>query len=201
MQFRPLLVPDALVFTPQVHKDERGSFAEEFRADVLRDAAGRSLPLAQVNTSVSAAGVLRGIHFADVPLGQAKYVSVARGKIIDYVVDLRVGSPTFGTWDSVVLDDRDRQAVFIPEGLGHAFLALDEGTVVTYLVSDVFRPDREHGISALGHEIGSDAAHRFSGELQVSEKDRHAPGIEEALATSLLPQWTACQERYAELAG
>lgn len=200
MTFHALAIPDAYVHTPQVHSDERGSFTEVFRADELFETTGRRFSVAQVNTSVSARGVVRGIHFTDVPLGQAKFVSVAAGAVMDYVLDLRVGSPTFGTWDAVRLDDRERRAVFLPEGLGHAFLALDDRTVVTYAVSDVFRPEREHGLSVLSHEIGHDARERSAVPLRLSEKDLEAPTLEQAIEEGLLPDWTACQERYAELA-
>ena len=88
--------------------------------------AGHRLDVRQANCSVSSAGVLRGLHFAQLPPSQAKYVTCVSGSVFDVVVDIRVGSPTFGQWDSVLLDDKDRRTIYISEGLGHAFLALQD---------------------------------------------------------------------------
>ncbi len=198
MHVRPLAIPDAFELTPVTHTDERGLFLEMFRSDRLFEAVGHLMTPAQVNLSVSRRGVLRGIHFADVPLGQAKYVTVAAGRVIDYIVDLRVGSPTFGAWDSVVLDDVDRRAVFIAEGLGHAFLTTSDEATVSYLVSDVFRPAREHGLDPLDPEIGLEFPAE-AGELVLSEKDRDAPSLAEAVAAGILPTWGQAQSRYSDL--
>ena len=97
---------------------------------------------------------MRGIHFADVPPSQAKYVSAVAGSFLDFVVDLRAGSPTFGQWDSVLLDTRDRRAVYLSEGLGHAICALEDDSTVTYLCSSVYAPGREHGVHPLDPELG-----------------------------------------------
>ncbi|GMA94276.1 hypothetical protein GCM10025881_11000 [Pseudolysinimonas kribbensis] len=90
---------------------------------------------------------MRGIHFADVPRGQAKYVTATRGAVLDYAIDIRVGSPTFGRWDSVLLDDVDRRAIYVAEGLGHCFVALTDDATVSYLVSDTYSPTAEHGVN------------------------------------------------------
>jgi dTDP-4-dehydrorhamnose 3,5-epimerase len=109
------------------------------------------------------------------------------GSIIDYVVDIRVGSPTFGQWDSVTLTSESREAVIVEPGLGHGFVALEDDTVVTYLVSDVFRPEREHGINPLDPEIG--LIFPVGIEPILSDKDVEAPSLAEALRTSALPKW------------
>ena len=141
---------------PAQHGDDRGVFLEWFREDAFVEATGHSLHLAQANCSVSSAGTLRGIHFAQLPPSQAKFVTCVHGAALDVVVDLRVGSPTFGQWDSVLLDDVDRRAIYLPEGLGHAFMALEDHTVVTYLCSAPYAPGREHGVHPLDPEIGID---------------------------------------------
>ena len=128
MQIRPLAVAGAWEVTPNQFPDERGVFLEAFRSDRLAEVVGHPLDVQQTNVSVSARGTVRGIHFADVPVGQAKYVTAVSGSLLDYVVDLRTGSPTFGQWDSVLLDTVDRRAVYLGEGLGHAFCALEDGT-------------------------------------------------------------------------
>ncbi|KRC60481.1 dTDP-4-dehydrorhamnose 3,5-epimerase [Agromyces sp. Root81] len=198
MQIRELMVPDSYVVTPRIHSDDRGSFIEFYRHDRLHEAVGHSLDLRQGNTSVSRRGSFRGIHFADTPPGQAKYVTVAHGAILDFVVDLRVGSPTFGTWDSVRLDAVDRRAVYVSEGLGHAFLALEDETVVTYLVSDVYNPTAEHAIDPLDPSIGFDLPIPVD-ELLISPKDQQAPSLTEALELGILPDWSAARAWYASL--
>src|SRR3954471_5349458 len=124
VQLTPTAVADAHVLTPALHPDDRGTFLEWFRSADL-EGAGHPFRLAQANASVSRAGVVRGIHFAEVPPGQAKYVTCVRGAVLDVVVDLRLGSPTFGSWDAVRLDDVDRRALYVAEGLGHGFCALE----------------------------------------------------------------------------
>jgi dTDP-4-dehydrorhamnose 3,5-epimerase len=175
-------------------------FLEWYRFDTLAAAAGHSLDLRQANTSVSKRGVVRGIHFADIPPGQAKYVTVTHGAVIDYVIDIRVGSPTFGQWDSVRLDTVDRRAIYLGEGLGHAFVALTDDATVSYLVSDTYNAAAEHGINPLDPEIGlvfPDEA----GELLLSPKDVDAPTLAEAGEAGLLPDWTAVSAFYEELNG
>lgn len=221
MTFEPMSVPGAWLFTPKLRADDRGQFLEAFTAEALRAATGRMLDVAQVNTSVSHAGVLRGIHFSDVPPGQAKYAQCVRGAVLDVVVDIREGSPTFGRSDWALLDDRARRAVFIPEGLGHGFLALTDDATVTYLCSTGYAPGREHGVDpfsvgvdwqALAREaVGGQAAGETEAAgvwagagagpaLVLSGKDRSAPTLAQAREQGVLPgydaavEWTAAQE-------
>lgn len=198
MQIRELSVPDSFEVTPVQRRDGRGVFLEWYRFDELSSAVGHPLTLRQANASVSRKGVVRGIHFADVPLGQAKYVTVTHGAIIDYIIDLRVGSPTFGEWDSVLLDTVHRKAVYLAEGLGHAFVALTEDANVNYLVSDIYRPDREHGITPLDPQVGLKLPDDI-GELLLSPKDLEAPTLAHALEHGLLPTFEATRELYDAL--
>ena len=139
-------IPGAFAVTPQQHRDDRGVFLEWFRSDRFVESAGHPFTIAQANCSVSAAGTVRGIHFAQLPPSQAKYVTCPSGAILDVVVDIRVGSPTFGQWDSVLLDDRDRRSVYLSEGLAHGFLALQDDSTAMYLCSATYDPAREHTI-------------------------------------------------------
>lgn len=198
MQIRELSIPDAYEITPKQFGDDRGVFLEWYRFDKLEEATGRSIDLRQANTSVSKRGVVRGIHFADIPIGQAKYVTVTHGAVLDYVVDIRVGSPTFGQWDSVLLDTTDRRAIFLSEGLGHAFVALTDDATVSYLVTDVFNAPREHGINPIDPEIGL-VFPPEAGEALLSPKDTDAPGINEAAAAGLLPTWDEARAFYTSL--
>ncbi|WP_411698213.1 dTDP-4-dehydrorhamnose 3,5-epimerase family protein [Conyzicola sp.] len=198
MQIRELAVPDAWEFTPKQHGDDRGVFFESYRFEALQEVAGHPLNLRQGNMSVSAKGVVRGIHYALVPPGQAKYVMAPRGAFIDYIIDLRVGSPAFGTWDSVIIDDVDRKAVYLSEGLGHAIVSLTDNATVSYLVSEVFNPTRELGINVLDPDIGLVFPPEI-GEPLLSPKDLQAPSLAEALADGLLPTWQESRDYYASL--
>ena len=193
MAFRALKIEGAWEFTPTQLGDPRGVFLEWFQEAPFRSMTGNGLVLGQANLSVSAAGVIRGIHFADVPPGQAKYVTCPKGAILDVVVDIRVGSPTFGHWESVLLDDIDRRAIYLSEGLGHVFLSLEDNSTVIYLCSTPYSPAREHGVSPLDPEIGIvwPTLARDGSPLvtQVSAKDEVAPTLEEAAAAGLLPQY------------
>ncbi|WP_256821599.1 dTDP-4-dehydrorhamnose 3,5-epimerase [Dietzia sp. Die43] len=184
-------IAGSFVYTPRQFGDDRGTFLEWFKAEVFDEIVGHPLNLRQANLSVSSAGVLRGIHFADTPPGQAKYVACPRGAILDVVVDLRVGSPSFGHWESVVLDDVDRRCLYLSEGLGHAFLSLEDNSTVVYLCSSEYSPGREHGISPLDEQIGiSWPTTGRSGQTlsyQLSSKDADAPSLKSALQSGLLP--------------
>ena len=197
MDVRPLSVPDAYEFTPRQHPDERGVFLEAFTRGALAEAVGHDLQLAQANCSVSTRGTLRGVHFASVPPGQAKYVTCVAGSGLDVVVDIRVGSPTYGRWDCVPFDEENRRAVYVAEGLGHAFFALSDMATLLYLCSEPFNPAAEHGISPLDPELGlpwpADVPPR------LSPKDSEAPTLREAEAAGLLPSYDACQAYYAQL--
>jgi len=193
-----LSVPDSYEITPKQFGDDRGVFLEWYRFDKLADEIGHSIDLAQANTSVSKKGVVRGIHFADIPPSQAKYVTATHGAVLDYVIDIRVGSPTFGKWDSVLLDDVDRRGIYLAEGLGHAFVALTDDATVSYLVTSTFNADREHGINPLDPEVEL----RFpeeAGDLLLSPKDTDAPSLAEAAASGLLPSWDEARAFYASL--
>jgi dTDP-4-dehydrorhamnose 3,5-epimerase len=199
VNIEPLAVPGAWVCTPPVHGDERGAFVEWFRGDLLAAATGRRFEIVQANHSVSRRGVVRGVHFADVPPGQAKFIYSPVGSFLDIVVDLRVGSPTFGAVDSVVLDDVDRRAVFIAEGIGHALCALRDDSSVNYLVSAAYNPSAEHGITPLDPVLSA-LLPADTGDLLLSEKDTAAPTISEAIDLGVLPTYEACLARYATLA-
>jgi dTDP-4-dehydrorhamnose 3,5-epimerase len=191
MHVEPLIVPDAFVVTPRQHADDRGVFLEWFKAEAFQRASGHRMPLGQANCSVSRRGTLRGIHFADVPPGQAKYVQCFAGRILDVIVDIRVGSPTFGSWDAVELDDVDRRGLYIAEGLGHAFCALSEQVTIGYLCSEPYAPTRENGLHPLDPDLRLPWP---SSDVVLSPKDAAAPTLAEALEQGLLPDYETCRE-------
>ncbi|HEV7851043.1 MAG TPA: dTDP-4-dehydrorhamnose 3,5-epimerase [Mycobacterium sp.] len=186
MEARELAVPGAWEITPKQHTDDRGVFFEWFTDAGFRAFARHRLELRQANCSVSAAGVLRGLHFAQLPPSQAKYVTCVRGAVFDVAVDIRIGSPTFGQWDSVLLDDRDRRSIYLSEGLAHGFLALQDDSTVMYMCSAGYDPDREHTIRATDPALGID----WPGTGNVlSDRDAEAPTLDEVKAAGLLPTW------------
>jgi len=195
---RELSVPGAWEITPKVHADSRGGFFEWFKDSEFTAFAGHSFDLKQANCSISAAGSLRGLHFSQLPPSQAKYVGCPRGKVLDVVVDIRVGSPTFGQWDSVVLDDRDRRSIYISEGLGHAFFALEDDSTVMYLCSAPYSPDREHTINVLDPALNIVWPEIDGGPI-LSDRDRAAPTLAEVEAAGLLPTWAETQAFVEEL--
>ncbi len=191
MQTRPLSIDGVWEFTPKLRPDDRGVFLESFKESVLEEAIGHEFTLQQMNISVSRVGTVRGVHFALVPPGQAKYVQCFSGRILDVVVDIRVGSPTFGQWDAVELDDESRRGLYIAEGLGHAFCALSDSATVGYLCSTPYSPGREFGIHPLDPALG--LPWPGGTESVLSEKDAAAPTLAEAKASGLLPTMAQCQ--------
>jgi dTDP-4-dehydrorhamnose 3,5-epimerase len=187
VRFEPLGIDGAWSVTPVIHEDQRGSFLEWFRADEVSRIAGRPMEIAQANCSVSRLGVIRGIHFADVPPGQSKYITCVSGAILDVVVDLRVGSPTFGRWEAVRLCEETRGATYLAEGLGHAFMTLTEQATVVYLSSSFHRPSREHGVHPMDPKIGIEWPTGIN--VILSRSDLAAPSLDEACRAGLLPAY------------
>jgi dTDP-4-dehydrorhamnose 3,5-epimerase len=192
-------IDGAWVFTPGIHRDDRGSVLESFRGDEFAADLGYRLDLAQANCSVSRRGVIRGVHFADVPPGQAKYVTCVNGAVLDIVVDLRVGSPGYARWEALRLDDENRCSVFVSEGLGHAFMALSDEATVLYLCSTPYAPAREHGVHPLDPEIG--IGWPTDVEPVLSPKDAAAPSLGEARRSGQLPRYADCIAHAARLRG
>lgn len=186
MAFRELSVSGSWEITPRPHGDSRGMFFEWFTESGFAEMTGHAFDMRQANCSVSARGVLRGLHFAQVPPSQAKYVTCVKGSVFDVVVDIRIGSPTYGRWDSVLLDDVDRRSIYLSEGLAHGFVALQDDSTVMYLCSTPYAPKREHGVHPLDPEIGIDWP-LPAGQLLLSDKDAAAPSLAEARGAGLLP--------------
>ncbi|GLU48702.1 dTDP-4-dehydrorhamnose 3,5-epimerase family protein [Nocardiopsis ansamitocini] len=203
MRVRELRVEGAFEFTPDEFPDDRGLFVSPFQESVFASALGHPLfPVAQTSYSVSRRGVVRGVHYTATPPGSAKYVHCPQGRALDMVVDLRVGSPTFGLWDSVVLDRRDHRAVFLPVGVGHAFAALEDDTLMAYILSGEYRPQHELALAPVDPGLGLPIPDGIDPVL--SQRDSVAPTLAEALSAGLLPQYAKCrteQQRLSPRAG
>jgi dTDP-4-dehydrorhamnose 3,5-epimerase len=194
---KSLSVEGAWVYEPRVHHDVRGNFSESFRSLEFEADLGYALDLKQVNCSVSHRGVIRGIHVTEVPPGQAKYVFCPSGAILDVVVDLRVGSPTFAHWEAIQLDEVDRRAVFLEHGLGHAFTALSEKATAVYLCTSSYAPATDHEVYPLDPQIG--IAWPRDVEPVLSDKDAAAPELTVACDAGWLPSYADCKRASEEL--
>jgi epimerase EvaD len=193
MQSRKLVVDGAFEFRPQVFSDDRGIFVSPFQKAAAVEALGHPLfPVAQTNHSRSRRGVVRGAHFTLTPPGIAKYVYCPQGKAIDIIVDIRVGSPTFGRSDSVLLDQDEFRALYIPVGIAHAFVALEDDTVMSYMLSGEYVPENELALSVLDPALGLPIPADI--EPIMSERDRAAPTLAKIEADGTLPQYAECRK-------
>jgi epimerase EvaD len=193
MQSRELSVAGAFEFTPTVFTDERGVFVSSFQEPAFVATVGHRLfQVEQASYARSRRGVLRGVHFTRTPPGMVKYVCCVRGRSLDIVVDLRVGSPSFGCWDSVLLDQDHCRAIYFPVGVGHAYVALDDDTTMSYLLSLSYVPENELAVFPLDPELGLWIPDGI--EPILSERDRTAPTLAEAVSAGVLPEYRRCQE-------
>ena len=190
MKAHPLSISGSWKIEFQKFEDNRGFFYESFKAEEFEKLIGRNFDIKQTNTSSSSKGSVRGIHYALVPPSQAKLVQCQRGSIKDYVIDIRIGSPTFGQFEEIYLDDKSANAVFIEEGLAHAFVALENNTIVTYYVSAKYNPEREKGINPFDKTLNVKWP---DVELILSEKDKIAISLDQAKSEGLLPLFDDCK--------
>jgi len=194
MEVRELSLPDLFLITPKKLPDVRGVFFESFREDVIRAELGRPFDVTQANFSVSRRGALRGVHSVRVSPGQAKLVSCVRGAVLDVVVDLRVGSPTFGRHEALWLDDQAGTGLFISEGLGHSFLALADDTCMHYQCSTTYAADTVVSVNALDPDLR--LPWNLSAEAIMSDTDRAAPMLAEAADLGMLSSYEECLRQY-----
>ncbi|KPI16418.1 dTDP-4-dehydrorhamnose 3,5-epimerase [Actinobacteria bacterium OK006] len=194
MAIEEMKVRDAFRITPSQLPDNRGLFFEAWRLGGLTAASGQPFTVRQVNFSVSRRNTLRGIHGTTLPPGQAKLVTCVRGAALDVVVDLRVGSPTFGMFDTTLQEAGSGIGVYLADGLGHAFLALSDDTCMNYLCSEEYVPGTMVDIQALDPDIG--IPWNTTGQLIRSDKDTHAPSLSEAAARGLLPTYEQALASY-----
>lgn len=197
MQIEPLGISDAFLIKPEIFPDHRGEFLEVFSEPAFREAVGHPLKVAQANCSRSLRGTIRGIHAFALPPGQSRYITCPHGEIVDIVVDIRVGSPTFGEWEAVLLNDRDRHGLYLAEGHAHAFAPTTDEATVVYLVSSTYAPQKEILIDPLDPELA--LPWPDPSERRLSDKDSKAPSLREALARGILPSYAECRARRDEL--
>jgi len=189
MKAMALGISGAWLLQSDVYGDERGTFSEWFKNSELLRLTGESFTPVQANVSVSQSGVVRGVHYSLAPQGQAKLVTVLSGSITDVIIDVRTGSPTYGEYKLIEMHAGDGQTMFLRHDLAHAFQALEDNTVVSYLVSSEYSPNDEKEITPLCPTLNI----QWSPDLPVvlSDKDRRAPGIEIQKENNLLPKYKA----------
>ncbi len=187
---RSIGIDGAWVREPKVFRDPRGSFHEWFQEQENRAATGRDFVLRQANCVVSNRGAVRGLHYTSVPPGQRKYFTCVRGAMLGAVVDVRVGSPTFGDWRTVELTADEPGEFYVCEGLAAGFMALHDDSVLVYLCSQTYQPQFEHGIHPLDPDLGIEWAAGIVPDL--SDKDAKAPTLAEARLRGLLPSYEDC---------
>jgi dTDP-4-dehydrorhamnose 3,5-epimerase len=179
MPFTASPLEGVFVYSPQRHADDRGHFEEQFKLSEFSSQVGVEFKVRQVNQSFSSKGVLRGIHYTEGAPGQAKYVSCPRGSIWDVVVDLLPGSPSYGKWFAEILSADNGKSIFIPEGMGHAFVALEDNSVVNYLCSTEFDPSLDRALNPFSPKLAIkfDSLSLSHGieSFVLSEKDSAAP--------------------------
>jgi dTDP-4-dehydrorhamnose 3,5-epimerase len=151
----PRVIPEVILVQPETYEDDRGFFREAFKRTAFAE-AGIDRDFVQMNMSRSRAGVLRGLHFQRDPAAVAKLVGVASGRLFDVAVDLRPGSPTFGRWVGEELSAENGRLMFVPEGFAHGFVALEDETIATYLMTGEFSPEHDAGVRWDDPDIGVD---------------------------------------------
>lgn len=167
-------------------QDSRGWFQEWFKHSALERHTGVDFKPVQANISKSSQGAVRGIHYSIAPTGQGKLVTVMHGVIDDYVIDIRPTSPTFGEWRRIRLDSENGDAVLLHPHVGHAFQALTNDTIVSYLVTAEYNPEMEKGITPFCDVLAIDWAPHD--DDAVSAKDLSAPNLMAQQKAGLLPQ-------------
>lgn len=171
-------IPGLVVIEPRVFEDDRGYFFETFQQERYRE-AGIERPFIQDNESQSVKGVVRGLHFQLGDAAQAKLVRVIQGSVYDVAVDLRKGSPTFGKWFGMELNDNNKKQLYVPRGFAHGFSVLSETAIFTYKCDNLYNREAESSINPFDKTLGINWQVKEE-EALVSEKDKNAPVFEKA---------------------
>ena len=183
MEFEQMEIAGAWKARSKHHIDQRGSFSEWFKGDEIQATLGREFRVEQANFSVSHKNVIRGIHFSKAIAGQGKWITCVSGSLWDVIVDIRQDSPTFKKWIGIELSSTCGESIFISEGLGHGFMALEDQTVAAYLLTSGFMPDLEFGINPFDPDLKINWPNR---DFVLSEKDRLAPSLQQQLDSGKL---------------
>ncbi len=187
MKVSELELPGVLLIEPDVHGDERGFFVETWHRDRYLDLGFPAGSFVQDNQSRSSGGVLRGLHYQR-RFPQGKLIRVARGRVFDVAVDIRVGSPDFGRWVGRELSDETHHQMWVPQGFSHGFCVLSDVVDLVYACTEFYRPDDDHGL------IWNDPQIRIDWPIespQLSEKDQRLPTLADAENDGQLPLYSS----------
>lgn len=169
-------IPDVLIFEPKVFGDSRGFFFESFNKKIFDEAVNRTVEFVQDNHSLSAKGVLRGLHYQIEPYAQGKLVRCIEGEVFDVAVDIRDGSPTYGKWVGVNLSADNHRQLWIPEGFAHGFLTLSERAQFVYKTTNYYHPQSDRGIIWNDPDINIHWP-SIDVPINLSEKDKVQPSL------------------------
>lgn len=169
-------IPDVLIFEPKVFGDSRGFFFESFNKKIFDEAVNRNVEFVQDNHSLSAKGVLRGLHYQIEPFAQGKLVRCIEGEVFDVAVDIRDSSPTYGKWVGVVLSADNHRQLWIPEGFAHGFLTLSEQAQFVYKTTNYYHPQSDRGIIWNDPDINIQWP-TIDVPVNLSEKDKVQPSL------------------------
>ena len=174
-------IPDLLIIQPTIHNDDRGYFFESYK---YSDFESNGLPrtFVQHNQSKSTRGVLRGLHY-QLQYGQNKLVWVSQGTVMDVAVDIRKDSPTFGHYESLILNDKDHKRFYIPKGFAHGYYVLSEIAIFEYMCTEIFHPEDEYGLIWDDLDVNIDWP---KGDKLLSDRDKHLPRLKQ-IETKKLP--------------
>ncbi len=181
MELQKTPLKDCFLLKPKVFRDDRGVFYETYNQKVFEKTTELKIDFVQDNQSISSKGVLRGLHFQNGEMAQAKLVRVVKGKVLDIVVDIRKGSETFGKSFSIVLDDVEQLQLFVPRGFAHGFITLSEQSIFSYKCDNYYNKASESGIIYNDATLALDW-HLPKEEFIISEKDLELPTFEEAVS-------------------
>ncbi len=184
MKFTRTHLQDVVVIEPKIHGDRRGYFVETFRQDKLNDFLGYDLDFVQDNESQSNKGVLRGLHYQLSPAVQTKLVRVIQGSVLDVAVDIRKGSPTFGKYVAIELNQQNKKQLLIPRGFAHGFVVLEDQTVFSYKVDNFYSPENDRGVAFDDLTLKIDWVINED-NLNLSAKDKLQPALYELADSDL----------------
>lgn len=177
MKIEKTHIEGCFVIKPNIYNDQRGYFFESFNKEIFEKGTGISVDFVQDNESKSSRGVLRGLHFQKGGHAQAKLVRVIKGSVLDVCVDIRKTSKTFGQYFSIILNDKEKNQLFIPKGIAHGFLVLEDDTIFSYKCDNFYHKPSEEGIVYNDKFLNIDWG-LSEKELILSEKDKQLPTFE-----------------------
>ena len=173
-------IPGLLIIEPRIYGDDRGYFFESFNGKEFAEKTGLTVTFVQDNESKSRYGVLRGLHFQYPPYAQSKLVRVVHGRVVDVVVDIREGSPTYGKYEMCELTESNHRQFFVPKGMAHGFIVLSKEAVFQYKCDEFYHPEAEGALAWDDPDIAIPWPIPLS-DVILSEKDMHHPTLKQLL--------------------